>query len=284
MSGKGNYVSSWHRAFLIALVVLLALLMIFSRGYRAARRIHIPANETEQKTDTNMIQGHAIPLPDITKDMLLGHIDPANDSGFELIDETYASRSGMYMRSAAYHAFLEMRSAARDDGVSLIILSATRPFNHQRRIWENKWNGLQVLHGNVIATDIPDPMERALEILRFSAMPGTSRHHWGTDIDLNSLQNSYFESGEGKRVYRWLQDHADSFGFCQPYTARGKQREDGYEEEKWHWSYRPIASEFLHAYQEIISYGDIRGFDGDETAKGLKVIDHYVMGIDQACF
>lgn len=273
----------WHRAFLIALVVLLAVLMIFSRGYRAARRIHLPAYDTGQKEDKDMMKGDAFYLPDITKDMLLGHIDPAKDDGFTLIDRSHAGRPGMYLRTRAYDAFIAMRNAALDDGISLVILSATRPFNHQRRIWENKWNGQQVLHGDILATDIPDPFDRAREILRFSAMPGTSRHHWGTDIDLNSLQNEYFESGEGQKVYQWLQGHAALYGFCQPYTAFGKQREEGYEEEKWHWSYRPLASEFLQTYEDMISYDDIVGFDGYETARELRVIETYVSGIDPDC-
>ncbi|NJK84501.1 MAG: M15 family metallopeptidase [Saprospiraceae bacterium] len=49
------------------------------------------------------------------------------------------------------------------------------------------------------AATTPNPQERALKILKYSSMPGTSRHHWGTDIDLNSFSNSYFEQGEGKK-------------------------------------------------------------------------------------
>ena len=33
-------------------------------------------------------------------------------------------------------------------------------------------------------------------------MPSTSRHHWGTDLDLNNLNNSYFTSGKGKKIYK----------------------------------------------------------------------------------
>ena len=51
-----------------------------------------------------------------------------------------------------------------------------------------------------------DSISAVKEIMKYSSMPSTSRHHWGTDIDLNSLENSYFEKGEGKKYsIGWLQ-------------------------------------------------------------------------------
>ncbi len=221
---------------------------------------------------------------DISREQLLGMITPSADDDFVLIDPVYASRPGMYLRRAAYDAFLEMRAAALADGIILTVLSATRDFDHQKRIWENKWHGRQVLHDNIMATDIEDPAERALDILRFSAMPGTSRHHWGTDIDLNSLVNSYFESGEGRRVYEWLLENAAAYGFCQPCTRHGDERTGGYEEEKWHWSYMPLANGFYRAFKQNISYDDINGFAGHETARELHVIERYVLDVNSLCF
>ncbi len=49
-------------------------------------------------------------------------------------------------------------------------------------------------------------------------MPQASRHHWGTDVDINSVEPEYFESGQGLKEYTWLQENAWKFGFCQPYT------------------------------------------------------------------
>ncbi len=224
-------------------------------------------------------------IGDITQDMLLGRINPeADESGFVEITRKYAIRQGMFLRREAMEAFHEMHTAAEKEGLQLVVLSATRTFSHQKRIWENKWHGASLLHGDILATDIEDPVERSREILRFSAMPGTSRHHWGTDIDLNSLQNSYFAHGQGKRVYQWLKANAANYGFCQPYTAHGKRRAGGYEEEKWHWSYTPLASAFYHAFAEQISYEDIGGFDGAETAREMQVIENYVLDVNRDCF
>ena len=82
--------------------------------------------------------------------------------------------------------------------------------------------------------EVPEPVERARMILTYSSMPGTSRHHWGTDMDLNKDNNGYFATGEGLKVYEWLQAHAHEYGFCQPYTPKGPNRPEGYNEEKWH--------------------------------------------------
>lgn len=220
---------------------------------------------------------------EITKEQLFGKIEPARHDDFVLIDSRYASRGGMYMHKEAYAAFIDMHAAAAQEGVILTIISAMRTFDHQRRIWENKWNGRQVLHGNIRATSIADPVQRALEILRFSAMPGTSRHHWGTDIDLNSLNNSYFASGEGRRVYNWLLANATTFGFCQPYTAHGEGRTAGYEAEKWHWSYKPVAAKFLEVFRSTVTIEDIGGFDGRETASEIGVIERFVLDVHADC-
>lgn len=221
--------------------------------------------------------------PQVSLDLILGNFDPAFHEQFVRIEDRYASRSGMYMHREAYEAFKEMHKAAAAEGVHLVIVSAMRNFDHQCRIWNNKWNGQQVLEGNIRATDIEDPVERAREILRFSAMPGTSRHHWGTDIDLNSLVNNYFESVQGKKVYEWLQANGSDFGFCQPYTARDAQRPEGYEEEKWHWSFLPLAAKFLSAFEASVQYDHLKGFDGWETAAELNVIENYVLGINEKC-
>ena len=100
-------------------------------------------------------------------------------------------------------------------------------------------------------------------------MPTTSRHHWGTDIDLNSLSNSYFEQGKGKKEYEWLIENANKYGFYQVYTSKENGR-TGYNLEKWHWSYLPLASEYLKFYNANITYKDISGFKGSEYSEENK--------------
>ncbi len=213
-----------------------------------------------------------LPKPDeVDKNYLLGKFDPATDHRFVKPDERYTTGAArnQYLRKEVWEAFLKMAQAAEQSGVRLVILSATRNFETQKQIWERKWR-------NEAAITVPT--ERAKKILQYSAMPGTSRHHWGTDIDLNSLDNEYFSTDEGRKVYEWLTRHAHEYGFCQPYTSKSGGR-TGYEEEKWHWSFTPLSMPLLWHYLNIISLADISGFEGSDTAVELDVISNYVFGV-----
>ena len=215
----------------------------------------------------------------VDKNYLLGKFEPATDSRFVQLSAEYASGSALnrFLRKETLESFKKMQSAAKLEGVHLTIISATRNFESQKKIWEHKWNGKVRVAGKDLAT-IVDKNERARMILSYSSMPSTSRHHWGTDIDLNSLSPKYFESAEGKKIYQWLTAHASEFGFCQPYTSKENGRA-GYEEEKWHWSYVPLSKVFLEEYKNQVHYSDINGFLGSETAESIQVIEKYVDGI-----
>lgn len=212
---------------------------------------------------------------------LLGKFNPESDTSFIEIPSSYCNRAGMLMRKEAFNAFREMYEAAKKEGINLKIISATRNFDYQKGIWERKWTGKTLVGGKDLS-NVP-AKERALTILRYSSMPGTSRHHWGTDIDLNELNNGYFEKGEGLKIYQWLVKNAPTYGFCQPYSAKGEERPYGYEEEKWHWSYMPISEPFTEAYKSQVSYDMIKGFKGDEAANEIGVIEKYVLGISSDC-
>jgi len=213
------------------------------------------------------------------KNYLLGRFDPSTDSRFIQLNSTHAQGSALngFLRKETFEAFQKMAKAAKKDGVNLVIISATRSFDSQKRIWENKWNGKTKVEGKDLTT-VSDLKERARLILLYSSMPGTSRHHWGTDMDLNSLDDNYFSKGEGLKVYQWLLMHANAYGFCQPYSTKINGR-TGYEEEKWHWSYLKLSKIFLTEYQKQISYSDIKDFEGSEQAPSLKIISDYVDGV-----
>lgn len=102
-------------------------------------------------------------------------------------------------------------------------------------------------------------------ILRFSALPGTSRHHWGTDVDFNSVINGDWEpavpAGPGGKppakpagrffaLGQWLQSNGPKAGMIQAYTAG---RTGGYGEEPWHFSYAPIAGGLLQRYNQQVN-------------------------------
>lgn len=213
---------------------------------------------------------------------IMGKFDPAQDSNFTAVSTLHADRDGLYLRKDTYSAFTKMYDAAKKEGVILQIRSATRNFDYQKGIWENKWKGITPLESTSLANTIQDETERARQILKYSSMPGSSRHHWGTDIDLNAFNNEYFETGAGKQIYSWLKDHANEYGFCQPYTDKSGGR-TGYEEEKWHWSYLPVSSSLTADARLFLKDTMITGFLGSGQAVSLGIVDNYVLGVDSTC-
>lgn len=205
-----------------------------------------------------------------SKEDLLGKFNPSKHAAFQLIEARYTSKPSSYLRAEAYDAFKRMHAAATADGISLTIVSATRNFEAQKGIWERKWKRPQY-EGK---TDL----ERIVDIMKFSSMPGTSRHHWGTDIDLNSLEPSFFTQGQGLLIYQWLNKHAAYFGYHQTYTSK-KEGRSGYEEEAWHWSYMPLAGPMLEAYNRTITYTDLTGFSGCASADKARILEDFVNGI-----
>lgn len=210
-------------------------------------------------------------LPVFSSEELLGRFDPAKHPDFVLIAKEHSGKEGLRLRRQAYEAFKLMHAAAAKEGITLKIISATRNFEHQKTIWNRKWN-LEKYKG--LSTTA-----RASEILKYSSMPGTSRHHWGTDIDLNSLEPAYFTKGEGKKIHDWLSAYGPAFGFAQTYTSKANGR-SGYEEEAWHWSYMPIAGPMLQQYNTSITYDQLTGFNGSDAAAALRIIELFVNGID----
>lgn len=242
------------------------------------------------RKDSNIIKkvslvDNPLPLVDstITVDYLMGKFDPAKDTRFAKLSAEHASNNDMLLRKEAYAFFKEMYAAAKKEGISLKIISATRPFSHQKSIWEAKWNGTRKVEGKDLSKTHPDTTKRALKILEYSSMPGSSRHHWGTDIDINDLNNEYFEKGKGKEEYDWLVSNAPRFGFCQPYSPKGDARPYGYFEEKWHWSYMPVSKELTKQYKLRIKNEDVTGFDGAEAAPQVDIVNKYVLGINAEC-
>ena len=226
-----------------------------------------PIDETEIITNT-LVKHDSIEIQD-----LIGKFNYKTHSDFIFVESKYCSKP-IYLRKEVYSKFKEMYASAQKDSCTLTIISGTRNFYEQKAIWDRKWS---------INIASMDSMASAKKILLFSSMPSTSRHHWGTDIDLINLNNSYFESGKGLKEYTWLCENASKYGFCQVYDDKEVTKRTGYELEKWHWSYMPIAAKYLQKYNELVNYSVINGFTGSNLAKKMNSIELYVNGIDKLC-
>ena len=221
------------------------------------------------------------------KDYLEGRFEPSSQKDFVLLAKLGIEENNgpHYLRKEAAEALRAMLSDFHKahPSVRVWVQSSTRNYDSQRGIWDAKWRGERLVEGKNLKKTVKDPAERAREILRYSSMPGTSRHHWGSDFDINKLTNSYYEKGEGKVIFDWLTANAARYGFARPYTAG---RNGGYEEEKWHWSYLPLSKRFLAdwiaefgAHPEVLSAEG--RFEGSAVAGGRA--REYVETINPEC-
>lgn len=208
--------------------------------------------------------------------MISGRFDPATDSGFVAFIPGWSSKK-MFLRKEAFNAFLQMQDSASKDGVQLFIVSATRTFDHQRELWENKWMGKTIVGGHNLRLWLKDPVKRAKKILEYTAPPGYSRHHWGTDIDINSVEPDYFQTDEGINVYNWLVNHAGHFGFCQSYPAINEKRPGGFNEEKWHWSYLPLSKMIWEAQLQQFANRKKYRYKGYQAVNAINIKDYLML-------
>ena len=224
-------------------------------------------------------------LPKILIDSLLinhltGQCAYEKDTCFKVVPKHATTRT-IHLQKETCDMFLKMKSVAEKDSVFLKINSGARNFNVQKHIWEKRWDGKKRLRDGSSAKNIKNLKERSLKLLLYTAMPGTSRHHWGTEIDLYHVNgNKYYEKGKGLKEYKWLLKNAHKYGFHQVYSNKEKDHRTGYQEEKWHWSYMPISNLYHKKYKQLISYKNISGFKGASTAKEIKAIENYVNGIN----
>jgi LAS superfamily LD-carboxypeptidase LdcB len=156
------------------------------------------------------------------------------------------------LHPAAGMALRAMRDAAAAAGIDLVPVSGFRDFARQLAIWNDKFSGARPLLDRAsqpLAADALDEAERVAAILVWSALPGASRHHWGSDCDLidraawpagaavELLGKHYAVEGCYARLAAWLARHAHEYGFFQPYDRdRG-----GVQPEPWHFSFAPLA-------------------------------------------
>lgn len=160
--------------------------------------------------------------------------------------------SAYKLEKQTMRAFNRMASAAATEGIKIEVASAFRSYDRQLQIWTRKYN-------NNIQAGM-SPIEAMKKIIEYSTMPGTSRHHWGTDIDLidgsasprpdSVLQAKHFH-GKGPfcKFKEWMDSNSESFGFYEVYTNNANRK--GFKYEPWHFSYKPVAKKYLETYLQF---------------------------------
>lgn len=155
------------------------------------------------------------------------------------------------LRKAAHDAFVDMKKAASQDGIDLKIVSSYRSFVRQQAIFERKYLAYTEYDGM-------EPLEAVDKIIEYSTIPGTSRHHWGTDIDITDgnqktegdvLVAEKFEAGGPFELLKnWMDENALKFNYHLVYTNFPKRR--GFKYEPWHYSFAPLSIPMLASFRK----------------------------------
>ena len=117
--------------------------------------------------------------------------------------------------ATAESAFKKMQSAAASEGLNIYISSGFRSYDYQSGLYER-----YAQRDGYAAAD------------RYSARPGHSEHQTGLAFDLNSIDDSFADTKEGK----WVAENCHKYGFIIRYP-KGKEEITGYMYESWHIRY-----------------------------------------------
>lgn len=164
-----------------------------------------------------------------------------------------------------------LKQAANEAGFDLCIASGFRSFERQSLIWNNKMAGKSAIFntdGQALDINTLSEHEKVMAILRWSALPGASRHHWGTDFDLYDqqslpqgvqlqLQPWEYLNGHQAEFYQWLKHHLHQHGFFFPYH----QDRGGVAVEPWHISHRVTSNLCLQQLTLAVLEQQIRSAD-----------------------
>ena len=154
-------------------------------------------------------------------------------------------------------AFLSMQKAAASENIDIQVCSSFRSFDRQLSIWNKKWRGelpLLSLNGEVLDTANLSDEQKIHAIMLWSALPGASRHHWGTDFDVYDraevtrrkhqfelVPAEYENGGPCAELSNWISDNAATFGFYLPYS----KYTGGVAREPWHLSHKMVANKII---------------------------------------
>lgn len=153
----------------------------------------------------------------------------------------------------------KIKADAKAAGFDLQVVSGFRDFERQRLIWNGKLQGSRPVYDSdeqLLNLDNLSIIERIYAVMRWSAIPGASRHHWGTEIDIfdaSSLPEGYQlelkveetrSTGVMGEFYQWLDYYLEAQKeWFRPYAFD----KGGVAPEPWHLSFQPLAVDYEKA-------------------------------------
>ena len=195
----------------------------------------VQAQNNEAFQSVNENSGHSF-----TTDDLIGKSTPKLTTGreYKLLPEVG-------------EALERMKADAKKAGFDICVISSYRTYGYQNKLWERKFKENK-------AKGLSDA-KNIEKIIQYSTIPGTSRHHWGTDIDIidmtkgipvDPLNEKHFNPGGSMYKFKlWLDENAHKYGFYLVYTKDENRK--GFKYEPWHFSYKPISDKMLAEYKKL---------------------------------
>ena len=180
--------------------------------------------------------------------------------GLRLVDcSDFVEVDGYIVDKGILGDFNKLKESFAREGFALRIESAYRPFERQLSIWNRKASGeLKLLSAEGLPMERPADEEQLMyAILTWSALPGASRHHLGTDLDVvdaNACPVGYeveLTPAECDGMFRPFHEKlteligaGESFGFERVFVpGRGK-----IQPEKWHIAHLPTSRKYLEEF------------------------------------
>ena len=125
------------------------------------------------------------------------------------------ARSNKSLDKDLMAAWKKLQAAASANGLNIYISSGYRSYQYQVTVYNN----YVAKDGKAMADT-------------YSSRPGNSEHQTGLCFDLNSINDSFADTAEGK----WVDSNCYKYGFCIRFP-KGKDAYTGYQYESWHLRY-----------------------------------------------
>ena len=155
------------------------------------------------------------------------------------------NRNDLSLRLPVEQAVRKMASAAKKEGINLVVSSTYRSYDYQKNLYERNVRQL----GKEVAD-------------RESAPPGASQHQLGVAVDFGSITDDFAQTKQG----RWLAENAGDYGWSLSFPD-GYEDVTGYRWECWHYRYIGVTAvefqkkwfsdvqqfmlEFIHAWKTV---------------------------------
>lgn len=211
-------------------------------------------------------------------------------------DHLQTDANGFSVHSFVIEDMQNMQQAALSDGIKLTAASSFRSLERQAIIWNRKFDGERPVFdraGKQVNMQTLSDWQKVQAILLYSALPGASRHHWGTDIDVYDIASidenyqlqlepsEYEKNGPFYNLSNWLESNAENFNFYRPYLSNNAP----IAQELWHVSHKPTAQHFLNEFNNnknallpVLAQHNVHGLEVI-TENFDYIIDNYVLNI-----